>query len=265
MSAAKKKTESWTRGFCVTLGCSQVPLCSLPPPQNAKRLPRSHTKSWRETDREEISLKEKHIRLQHLDTQAYSPERHANANAADLAADWTVCFTRCTLNSKNKAHGPTVPSITGWCCLKYISTNKYLKQRSAPRLPPQQNRLETLPPPSSLLLQTPSAPEEDSPSGLHHTGHICNPAKPPTLFFLSGRKQDTPPPVSKKKKPPPTGLAGYNGPPKECFPLHALSPLPMAEQRERDGGRQRGVTFLSALSPRWLPASLTASLFRSTS
>lgn len=98
MSAAKKKTESWTRGFCVTLGCSQVPLCSLPPPQNAKRLPRSHTKSWRETDREEISLKEKHIRLQHLDTQAYSPERHANANAADLAADWTVCFTRCTLN-----------------------------------------------------------------------------------------------------------------------------------------------------------------------
>lgn len=119
---------------------------------------------------------------------------------------------------------------------------------------------------SPPLLQTPSAPEEDSPSGLHHTGHICNPAKPPTLFFLSGRKQDTPPPVSKKKKkPPPTGLAGYNGPPKECFPLHALSPLPMAEQRERDGGRQRGVTFLSALSPRWLPASLTASLFRSTS
>lgn len=89
---------------------------------------------------------------------------------------------------------------------------------------------------------------------------------PQLFFFLSGRKQDTPPPVSKKKKkPPPTGLAGYNGPPKECFPLHALSPPPMAEQRERDGGRQRGVTFLSALSPRWLPASLTASLFRSTS
>lgn len=36
MSAAKKKTESWTRGFCVTLGCSQVPLCSLPPPPKCK-------------------------------------------------------------------------------------------------------------------------------------------------------------------------------------------------------------------------------------
>lgn len=89
----------------------------------------------------------------------------------------------------------------------------------------------------------------------------------PQLFF-SCRVENRiprPPSVKKKKKPPPTGLAGYNGPPKECFPLHALSPPPMAEQRERDGGRQRGVTFLSALSPRWLPASLTASLFRSTS
>lgn len=238
------------------------------PPRNAKRLPRSHTKSWRETDREEISLKEKHIRLQHLDTQAYSPERHANANAADLAADWTVCFTRCTLNFKNKAHGPTVPSITGWCCLKYISTNKYLKQRSAPRLPPHQNRLETLPPPPppSSSCKHPQPPRRILPldSTTQATSAIL---QNPQLFF-SCRVENRiprPPSVKKKKKPPPTGLAGYNGPPKECFPLHALSPPPMAEQRERDGGRQRGVTFLSALSPRWLPASLTASLFRSTS
>lgn len=157
-------------------------------------------------------------------------------------------------------------SITGWCCLKYISTNKYLKQRSAPRLPPHQNRLETLPPPPPpSSCKHPQPPRRILPldSTTQATSAILQ--NPQLFFFLSGRKQDTPPPVSKKKKPPPTGLAGYNGPPKECFPLHALSPLPMAEQRERDGGRQRGVTFLSALSPRWLPASLTASLFRSTS
>lgn len=158
-------------------------------------------------------------------------------------------------------------SITGWCCLKYISTNKYLKQRSAPRLPPHQNRLETLPPPS-----LPPPANTLSPRGGFslwtppHRPHLQS-CKTPNSFF-SCRVENRiprPPSVKKKKKPPPTGLAGYNGPPKECFPLHALSPPPMAEQRERDGGRQRGVTFLSALSPRWLPASLTASLFRSTS
>ncbi|KAK5929964.1 hypothetical protein CgunFtcFv8_011152 [Champsocephalus gunnari] len=101
--------------------------------------------------------------------------------------------------------------------------------------------------------RAPPAPKEDSPSRLHHSDHICNPAN---SFFPrpAKRKQDTPPPFS--RKPPPTGLACYNGPPKECFPLHALSPPLLAELRERRR-RNREAAFL-CLSPRWLAGCFTA-------
>lgn len=209
-------------------------------PQNAT--PSSHTKSGRETDRKEISLKEEHIRLHHLDTHAYSLPISGAAVGYSVRynrpTDPTVCLSLhfehacCTTN---KANGSKVQSITGWC-LNVISTNRYLEQRLAPRLPPHRKQLETLPPASTLY------PKGGfSLSCLHCTDHIC---KPPTLFPV-GQKTGYPPPPLFSKKPPPTGLAGYNGPPKECLPLHALSPPPIAEQRE---GRRAYIPLCSVPS-----------------
>lgn len=98
------------------------------------------------------------------------------------------------------------------------------------------------------------------------TSEILQPTPQPTPSSFSpvGQKNRTPrPPL--EKKPLPAGLASFNGPPKECLPLHALSPPPMAEHRGKERGKHRGVTFLSALSSHWLSARLTGLLFRSTS
>lgn len=96
-------------------------------------------------------------------------------------------------------------------------------------------------------LWAPSAPEEDSPF-LCITQTTSAILQTPNSFLgLVGRKAGQPAPFS--KKPPPTGLAGYNGPPKECFPLHALSPPPIAEQRDNRGGKQRGYIPLALLQP----------------
>lgn len=75
------------------------------------------------------------------------------------------------------------------------------------------------------------------------------------LSCLLNKKTGHPAPFN--KKPTPTGLASFNGPPKECLRLHELSPPPTADHRGKDrGGNRVGVTFLSALSPHWLVCCL---------
>lgn len=159
-------------------------------PQNAT--PSSHTKSGRETDRKEISLKEEHIRLHHLDTHAYSLPISGAAVGYSVRynrpTDPTVClslhFERACCTT-NKANGSKVQSITGWC-LNAISTNRYLEQRLAPRLPPHRKQLETLPPASTLYTK--------GGFSLSLVSTAQTTSANPQLFSLLGKKQDTPPP-----------------------------------------------------------------------
>lgn len=87
-----------------------------------------------------------------------------------------------------------------------VSANKYLEQGSTSTT---WQAVETV---------VPTLPEED-----------------PLSCVLHKKKTGHPAPFS--KKPTPTGLASFNGPPKECLPLRVLSPPPTAEHR----GKRRGL------------------------
>lgn len=229
---------NWVKGFMasLTFGRTRV-LLSAP---QMLRLP--HAQRVREKQTVKKSLWKRNT----LGSQAYSQPMSIPALGYTLhyspPSDCTVCLDHSGLHfelarrSGNKANGSNAQSITGWWCGKtYLQTNIWsniwrhdfrcivagwkLSLPHPPELPLPPRRILPLvstAQTTSAILQTPNS-----------------------FFFLLGEKQDTPPPFS--KKPPPTGLAGYNGPPKECFPLHALSPPPMAEQRERQRGEtERG-------------------------
>lgn len=214
----------------------------VPPPCPQNATPSSHTKSAGETDRKEISLREEHIQVQHLHNVSEQP--WATSSLPSELACWT----------SNNASGSAVQSITG-PSLNTISTNKYLEQHVAPWLPPHRKAGKHRKPHASPCASTLYPRGGFSRSSLHCADHICNPAKKkkqnPALYSLLRQKNRIPPhppapPLPHfSKKPPPTGLAGYNGPPKECLPLHAPSLLPIGEQREG----QRGCIPLSAPSP----------------
>lgn len=192
-------SQKLNHGFCDMRTHWSPPRC----PKNAQML-WWHTKSGRETDRKEISLKEKHIRLHHLHAQAFSQPMSIAALGYtvcyNLSADWTVCSSlhfELSCCMRNKANGSKVQSITGrWRLNTFLQTNIL---QLAPWLPPYCNRLETLAAPP----RAPSALEEDSPSvSTAQTTSAILQTPNSFFFFLSGKKNRIPrPPLVKSPLP----------------------------------------------------------------
>lgn len=100
----------------------------IPPP--SPKTPSWHTKSGRETDRKEISLKEKHIRLHHPATHAYSQPISVAAMGYSIrynpSTDSTVCLSlhfELACCATKKANGFKVQSIAEWCLNTFLQTN----------------------------------------------------------------------------------------------------------------------------------------------
>lgn len=95
-------------------------------PKNAT--PSLDTKSGRESDRKEISLKEKHTRLHKPDPRAYSSPLPAAAIGYSHVVGFTLC-ARLLFHMQMKVSQSAVnPRVA----LKRISTNKYLERQLTP-------------------------------------------------------------------------------------------------------------------------------------